>query len=58
MSAEVKSDGGGSEEEAVRSEDELGMKWDRCVADTIIKTGEEGGKGGSPDTPHLVMVIQ
>lgn len=34
----------------VRSEDELGVKWDRCVADTIIKTGEdskmeEGGWG-------------
>ena len=36
---EVKSgDGGG--EERMRSEDELGLKWDRCVADTIIKTGE------------------
>ena len=23
----------------VASEDELGEKWDRCVADTILKTG-------------------
>ena len=31
--------GGGGGEEVVRSEDELGIKWDRCVADTVIKTG-------------------
>ena len=31
--------GGGGGGERVRSEDELGLKWDRCVADTIIKTG-------------------
>ena len=38
---EVKSgEGGGGGGERVRSEDELGLKWDRCVADTIIKTGE------------------
>ena len=37
----------------MRSEDELGLKWDRCVADTIIKTGErerereiQGERGG------------
>ena len=24
---------------AVASEDELGVKWDRCVADAVIKTG-------------------
>lgn len=24
-----------------RSEDIVGQKWDRCVADTIIKTGKE-----------------
>ena len=23
----------------VASEDELGEKWDRCIADTILKTG-------------------
>ena len=33
----VRSEGGGGE--VVRSEDELGVKWDRCVADAIIKTG-------------------
>ena len=38
-SEEVKSEGGGGGER-VRSEDELGVKWDRCVADTVIKTGE------------------
>ena len=37
---EVKSGEGGGGGERVRSEDELGLKWDRCVADTIIKTGE------------------
>ena len=25
---------------AVPSEDELGEKWDRCIADSILKTGE------------------
>lgn len=25
---------------AVRSEDELGEKWDRCIADSILKTGK------------------
>ena len=35
---DVKSVEGGGE--GVRSEDELGLKWDRCVADTIIKTGQ------------------
>ena len=25
--------------EPVRSEDELGRKWDRCIADSIVKTG-------------------
>ena len=39
MSGDVKSDGDGAGEGVVRSEDELGVKWDRCVADTIIKTG-------------------
>jgi len=24
----------------VASEDELGEKWDRCIADTILKTGK------------------
>ena len=24
---------------SVRSEDELGEKWDRCIADSILKTG-------------------
>ena len=33
-------------ETMVRSEDELGIKWDRCVADTIIKTGLMWGSGG------------
>ena len=39
---DVKSGEGGGEGggEGVRSEDELGLKWDRCVADTIIKTGQ------------------
>ena len=36
--------GPSGEGKEVRSEDELGVKWDRCVADTIIKTGE--GEGG------------
>lgn len=27
-----------------RSEDIVGQKWDRCVADTIIKTGKEAIK--------------
>ena len=39
MSGEAKGEGGG---EVVRSEDELGVKWDRCVADAIIKTGKRG----------------
>ena len=38
----VRSEGGGGE--VVRSEDELCLKWDRCVADTLIKTGEEEGE--------------
>ncbi|CAI8027806.1 MICOS complex subunit Mic10 [Geodia barretti] len=43
---EVKSgEGGGGGGERVRSEDELGLKWDRCVADTIIKTGTGVGLG-------------
>ena len=25
---------------AARSEDQLGLKWDKCVADTLIKMGE------------------
>ena len=25
---------------SVRSEDELGEKWDRCIADSIVKTGK------------------
>ena len=25
--------------EAVASEEELGQKWDRCIADAILKTG-------------------
>lgn len=37
MSSAASSRGEG---ERVRSEDELGVKWDRCVADAIIKTGE------------------
>lgn len=41
MSSESSNRGEG---EGVRSEDELGMKWDRCVADAVIKTGE-GTKG-------------
>ena len=39
MSGEAKGEGEG---EVVRSEDELGVKWDRCVADAIIKTGKRG----------------
>ena len=30
----------GSGSKSVPSEDELGEKWDRCIADTILKTGE------------------
>lgn len=37
--------GSSGEGKEVRSEDELGVKWDRCVADTIIKTGEKGERG-------------
>ena len=29
-----------SSSKSVRSEDELGEKWDRCIADSILKTGE------------------
>jgi inner membrane organizing system protein 1 len=32
-------------EKNVRSEDELGKKWDRCIADTIVKTGAGIGVG-------------
>ena len=43
MSEAVKGEGGG---EVVRSEDELGVKWDRCVADAIIKTGKRRRERG------------
>ena len=29
----------GTNEKVVASEDELGQKWDRCIADTVLKTG-------------------
>lgn len=29
----------GTSEKIVASEDELGQKWDRCIADTLLKTG-------------------
>ena len=35
---------------ATRSEDELGEKWDRCVADSLIKTGE------SNNDAHLFLI--
>ena len=30
----------GDSSKSVRSEDELGEKWDRCIADSILKTGK------------------
>ena len=30
----------GGSSKSVRSEDELGEKWDRCIADSILKTGK------------------
>lgn len=29
-----------------RSEDELGEKWDRCIADSLIKTGKSKNSAG------------
>ena len=46
MSSDVSRGEDVSGETMVRSEDELGIKWDRCVADTIIKTGLMWGSGG------------
>ena len=50
----------------VASEDELGEKWDRCVADTILKTGtslvhrlpenEDAGKFLIRAHPYLLVI--